>query len=109
MSEIRIRGYENLNARRPFPRDAPHARSGAASPSRDQLEPDAEVPSTRTRTSTAGTSPGRVPFRIGPVESELGPGSSYLIPGDVPHHVVALEDATLIEVFSPVREDFADD
>ena len=48
-------------------------------------------------------------FRIGPVESELGPGSSYLIPGDVPHHVVALEGATLIEVFSPVREDFADD
>ena len=52
---------------------------------------------------------GRVNFRIGETEHELGPGDSYLIPGDLPHYVRALEAATLIEVFSPVREEFAND
>ena len=52
---------------------------------------------------------GRVTFRIGETEHALGPGDSYLIPGDLPHYVRALEAATLIEVFSPVREEFAND
>ena len=52
---------------------------------------------------------GRVRFRIGDQESDLGPGDSYLIPGEVPHHVVSIDAATLIEVFSRVREDFVDD
>ena len=37
------------------------------------------------------------------------PGDSYLIPGDVPHSAVALEDSLLVEVFAPVREEFAND
>jgi quercetin dioxygenase-like cupin family protein len=52
---------------------------------------------------------GRVRFRIGGQELELETGDSYMIPGGVEHHVVALEAATLIEAFSPVREDFLPD
>ena len=52
---------------------------------------------------------GEVQFRIGDTEHRLGPGDSYLIPGDLPHYVRAVDPATLIEVFSPVREAFATD
>ena len=56
---------------------------------------------------------GRVLFRFGEGhavrERELGPGDSYMIPGHEPHYVRALEDATLIDVFSPVREEYAND
>ena len=36
----------------------------------------------------------------------LRAGDCFLIPSDVKHGVVALEDATLIDVFTPIREDF---
>lgn len=52
---------------------------------------------------------GRVRFRIGDQEAEVVPGDSYLIPGDVPHSAVALEESVLVEVFAPVREEFAAD
>ena len=52
---------------------------------------------------------GRVRFRLGGEEHEFGPGDAYLIPGAFPHRAVAVEPVVLIEAFSPVREDFADD
>jgi len=52
---------------------------------------------------------GRVRFRIGDREAEVVPGDSYMIPGEVPHSAVALEDSILIEVFAPVREEYAFD
>jgi quercetin dioxygenase-like cupin family protein len=36
----------------------------------------------------------------------LKKGDSFFIPPSVEHGVVALEDALLVEVFSPLREDF---
>ncbi len=36
----------------------------------------------------------------------FGPGGSWVIPGDVEHGVEVMEDALVIEVFSPVREDY---
>lgn len=57
----------------------------------------------------AGTvAAGRIRIRIGTQTEELAAGDSYLIPGGLPHHVQALDATTLIEVFSPPREDFAD-
>lgn len=112
MSEIRIRSYDDLKPVAQFPGVT---RRTLASGDRlsfveIRIEPGAEVPEhTHPHEQAGHVAAGRVRFRIGAVESDLGPGASYLIPGDVPHHVVALEDATLIEVFSPVREDFADD
>jgi len=52
---------------------------------------------------------GRVRFTIGGQDAEVVPGDSYLIPGDVPHSAVALEPSVLIEVFAPVREEYAAD
>ena len=49
---------------------------------------------------------GRARFTIGEQTVELRHGDAYLIPGGVTHHMVALEPATLIETFSPVRHDF---
>ncbi len=57
----------------------------------------------------AGTvAAGRIRIRIGSQTEEIAAGDSYLIPGGLPHEVHALEPTTLIEVFSPPREDFAD-
>ena len=36
----------------------------------------------------------------------LGPGDSYVVPGNTPHGVESLESGILIDVFSPKREDF---
>ncbi|HEV8632915.1 MAG TPA: cupin domain-containing protein [Chloroflexota bacterium] len=49
---------------------------------------------------------GRLEFAVGDDERVLGPGDAYVIPSDVPHHSRALEDSVVIDVFSPVREDY---
>lgn len=49
---------------------------------------------------------GRLDFIIGDDHFDAGPGDSWNIAGDVPHGATALEDSTVIEVFSPVREDY---
>jgi quercetin dioxygenase-like cupin family protein len=50
---------------------------------------------------------GRVRFTIGDVTRECGPGDLYLIPPHVPHTVTALEKCVVLDVFTPVREDYA--
>jgi len=52
---------------------------------------------------------GRISIRIGQDTWTCDEGDSYLIPGGVPHEVTGIEPTTLIEVFSPVREEFAHD
>jgi unsaturated pyranuronate lyase len=39
-------------------------------------------------------------------EIELGPGEMILIPGDIPHGAVALEETETLEIFAPRREDW---
>lgn len=36
----------------------------------------------------------------------LGPGDCFYVSADLPHGVVALDAGTLIDVFTPAREDF---
>ncbi|MBP5858605.1 cupin domain-containing protein [Marivibrio halodurans] len=36
----------------------------------------------------------------------MGPGDSFLIPSGLPHGAICVEAGELIEVFSPMREDF---
>ncbi len=43
------------------------------------------------------------------VRVEVAAGGGYMIPGELPHFFEALEDSTLVEVFSPEREEFAHD
>ena len=45
-------------------------------------------------------------FTIGDECFEADPGDSWNIPGNVEHNVEVLEDTVVIEVFSPVREDY---
>jgi quercetin dioxygenase-like cupin family protein len=49
---------------------------------------------------------GKVQFTVGEETMSLETGDVVSIPGHVVHSVTALEDAELIEIFTPVREDF---
>lgn len=77
---------------------------------RIDLAHDAEVPEHTHPHEQAGTVvTGRIHLRVGAEEQDLDEGASYLIPSDVPHFVRALAPTTLVEVFAPVREEFAKD
>jgi quercetin dioxygenase-like cupin family protein len=39
-------------------------------------------------------------------DHRLEPGDSWSLPGDLPHGVKVLEDAEVLEVFSPPRQDY---
>jgi len=49
---------------------------------------------------------GRLRFVVGDDQAVVGAGDSVTIPPNVPHEVEALEDSLVIDVFSPVREDW---
>ncbi len=49
---------------------------------------------------------GRMTFTIDGEDYDTGPGDSWSIPGNVEHSVKVQEDSVVIEVFSPVREDY---
>ncbi len=49
---------------------------------------------------------GRVLFELGDERRELSAGDSWLVPGDVPHQVTALERSVAIDVFTPPREEY---
>lgn len=49
---------------------------------------------------------GRMRFTIGPDVSTVGPGDSWCIAGGVEHAVDVLDDSVVIEVFSPLREEY---
>ena len=51
---------------------------------------------------------GRLELTIGGETRELGPGQMYIIPPDTPHRATAVGGrAVVMDVFSPVREDYA--
>ena len=49
---------------------------------------------------------GALKFHIGGVDLVVGAGESLVIPPNVPHGVVALEDCVVTDVFTPRREDW---
>ena len=49
---------------------------------------------------------GRLGLIIGDERFDAKPGDSWCIPGDVVHAAEILEDSVVVEVFSPVREDY---
>ncbi|WP_415405213.1 cupin domain-containing protein [Tateyamaria sp. SN3-11] len=49
---------------------------------------------------------GRFRFTVGDTEQEVGPGDSFVIPSDVVHGCVCLSPGTLVDCFTPRREDF---
>ena len=49
---------------------------------------------------------GKLRLTISNETFDVGPGDSWCIPGDAEHGAEILEDSVVIEVFSPVREDY---
>jgi quercetin dioxygenase-like cupin family protein len=49
---------------------------------------------------------GRLRFVVGDEEVVAASGESVAIPARVPHEVEALEDSIVVDVFSPVRDDW---
>jgi len=73
-----------------------------------ELAPNAIVPEHRHPNEQNGlVIQGRVLFRCGDEERELGLGGTWRILGGVPHSVVAGPDgAVVIDVFTPTRDDW---
>ena len=49
---------------------------------------------------------GKLNFRIGDEWNVVEPGDSWSIPADVEHQVEILEDAVVLELFSPLRSEY---
>lgn len=49
---------------------------------------------------------GRFRFTLGDDEREVGPGDSFVIPSGLAHGCTCLEPGTLVDCFTPRREDF---
>lgn len=75
-----------------------------------ELDPDTVVPEHRHPHEQNGiVLQGEMTFRVGDERRLLRPGGTWRILGDVPHDAVAgPEGAVVIDVFSPLREDWAD-
>lgn len=73
-----------------------------------RFEPGAEVPVHAHPHEQGGILvSGRLKFTIGDTTEMLSPGDQWIIPGGVPHTVVAVDGpAFALDVFSPIREDY---
>jgi quercetin dioxygenase-like cupin family protein len=72
-----------------------------------RLDKDAVVPMhTHPHEQTGYLVSGRLRFELGRESRELGSGDCWMIPGDLPHEVTALEDSVVIDIFSPPREEY---
>jgi len=49
---------------------------------------------------------GKFEAHIGDEMKIIGPGDGYYVEPDLMHHVVCLEGGVLLDMFSPMREDF---
>ncbi len=75
-----------------------------------EMEAGAEIPLHHHPHEQGGTLlTGRLQFQLGDETRIVEAGSMFLIPPNVPHRVVAFDGpATVLDVFSPIREDYAE-
>lgn len=73
-----------------------------------ELDPNAAVPEhTHPSEQNGMVITGRMTFRVGDEERDLGPGGTWRILGGVPHSATAgPEGAVVVDVFSPIRSDW---
>ena len=50
---------------------------------------------------------GRIRFEHPGGVFDVGAGDSFLVPGNVEHQARALEDSEVLDIFTPMREDYA--
>ena len=81
--------------------------SGQMTIARLQIQKDAVVPEhSHINEQVATVEKGSLLFHIGGVDQVVGAGESLVIPPNVPHGVVALEDTVVTDIFTPRREDW---
>lgn len=75
-----------------------------------EMDPGAEVPLHHHPHEQGGILiEGRLQLTIGDETRVVSPGAMFLIPPNVPHRAVALDGPVrVLDVFSPVREDYAE-
>ncbi|MEO7663818.1 MAG: cupin domain-containing protein [Candidatus Limnocylindrales bacterium] len=73
-----------------------------------ELAPDADVPEHHHPAEQLGmVVEGQVEFTVGDETLTMGPGGTWRIPSETPHHVKAGPDgAVVIDVFAPTRDDW---
>jgi quercetin dioxygenase-like cupin family protein len=73
------------------------------------LEPNALSPEHHHENEQLGfVITGSITMRIGASKRELRAGDTYAIPSDIPHEALAGDEgATVVDVFAPVRADWA--
>jgi quercetin dioxygenase-like cupin family protein len=72
-----------------------------------RLAKGAEIPSHAHPHEQAGILlSGKVRFTVAEKRFDAEPGDSWCVAGEVPHGAQALEESVVVEVFSPVREDY---
>lgn len=73
-----------------------------------EMEQGAEVPEHSHPHEQAGlVLAGKLRFRIGSEERMLEPGDAFIVPADMVHAGVVVEGpARVLDIFSPVREDY---
>lgn len=49
---------------------------------------------------------GRFSYSVDGEDVELAAGDSIVVPGGLPHGTLCLEKGTLLDIFTPMREDF---
>lgn len=74
-----------------------------------EMEPGAEVPLHSHPHEQGGILlEGKLQLTIGDETRLVAPGAMFIIPPNVPHRAVAVDGpAKVLDVFSPVREDYA--
>lgn len=71
------------------------------------IQPGAEVPAhTHPHEQVGHIVSGRMRFRIGDEEREIGPGDGYAVPGGVVHGATGITEVVAVDSFHPVREDY---
>jgi unsaturated pyranuronate lyase len=50
---------------------------------------------------------GRIRFEHPGGVFDVGPGDSFLVPGNVEHQASALDDSEVLDIFTPMRKDYA--
>lgn len=72
-----------------------------------RIRKDATVPlHQHPHEQTGYLAEGEMDMTIGEETRRMLPGDGYLAPGGVPHGMVAIADCLIVDVFSPVREDY---
>jgi quercetin dioxygenase-like cupin family protein len=81
--------------------------TGQMTIARLNIQKDAIVPEhSHINEQVANVERGSLLFHIGGEDQVVGAGESLVIPPNVPHAVVALEDTVVTDVFTPRREDW---